>query len=146
MSMSVGSAGLEGFALSLGLILALGPQNVFVLRQGLLRSHVFAVCLVCSLADASLIAAGVLGMGSVLSGIEGAEFVIAVAAGAFLTGYGLLRIRSAMSPVGMTTEGEGESDLEAGRATKLLGGPAQPKRKRPKKGEGREAKSRRAKK
>ena len=61
--MSVGSAGLEGFALSLGLILALGPQNVFVLRQGLLRSHVFAVCLVCSLADASLIAAGVLGMG-----------------------------------------------------------------------------------
>jgi len=67
--------------------------------------------LVCSLADASLIAAGVLGMGSVLSGIEGAEFVIAVAAGAFLTGYGLLRIRSAMSPVGMTTEGEGESEL-----------------------------------
>ena len=111
MSMSVGSAGLEGFALSLGLILALGPQNVFVLRQGLLRSHVFAVCLVCSLADASLIAAGVLGMGSVLSGIEGAEFVIAIAAGAFLTGYGLLRIRSAMSPVGMTTEGEGESEL-----------------------------------
>ena len=109
--MSVSSAGLEGFALSLGLILALGPQNVFVLRQGLLRSHVFAVCLVCSLADASLIAAGVLGMGSVLSGIEGAEFVIAVAAGAFLTGYGLLRIRSAMSPVGMTTEGEGESEL-----------------------------------
>ena len=93
--MSVSSAGLEGFALSLGLILALGPQNVFVLRQGLLRSHVFAVCLVCSLADASLIAAGVLGMGSILSGIEGAEFVIAIAAGAFLTGYGLLRIKSA---------------------------------------------------
>lgn len=109
--MSVSSAGLEGFALSLGLILALGPQNVFVLRQGLLRSHVFAVCLVCSLADASLIAAGVLGMGSILSGIEGAEFVIAIAAGAFLTGYGLLRIKSAMSPVGMTTEGEGESEL-----------------------------------
>ena len=105
MSMSVGSAGLEGFALSIGLILALGPQNVFVLRQGLLRSHVFAVCLVCSLADASLIAAGVLGMGSVLSDIEGADFWIAVTAAVFLTGYGLLRIKSAMSPVGMSAEG-----------------------------------------
>ena len=50
------SAGVAGFALSMGLILAIGPQNIFVLRQGLLRSHVFAVCLVCSLADALLIA------------------------------------------------------------------------------------------
>ena len=50
--MGVLSAGVAGFALSMGLILAIGPQNIFVLRQGLLRSHVFAVCLVCSLADA----------------------------------------------------------------------------------------------
>ena len=105
------ASAIEGFALSIGLILALGPQNVFVLRQGLLQSHVFAVCLVCSLADASLIAIGVLGMGSVLSGIEGAEFWIAGAAAVFLTGYGLMRIRSAMNPVGMSTEGEGESEM-----------------------------------
>ena len=111
MSMDFGSAGLEGFALSIGLILALGPQNVFVLRQGLLRSHVFAVCLICALADASLIAVGVLGIGSVLSEMEDAAVWIAVFAAAFLIGYGLLRIRSAMDPEGMVTEGDGESGL-----------------------------------
>ena len=106
----LGSA-LEGFALSIGLILALGPQNVFVMRQGLIRSHVFAVCLACSFFDAVLITAGVLGMGSILSRIEGAEFIIAVGASIFLVSYGLLRIKSAMNPLGMTTEGEGENEL-----------------------------------
>ncbi len=106
----LGSA-LEGFALSIGLILALGPQNVFVMRQGLMRSHVFAVCLACSVFDAVLIAAGVLGMGSILAGIEGAEFAIAVGASIFLVSYGLLRIKSAMNPLGMITEGEGENEL-----------------------------------
>ena len=102
---------LEGFALSIGLILALGPQNVFVMRQGLMRSHVFAVCLACSVFDALLITAGVLGVGSILAGIEGAEFMIAIGASIFLISYGLLRIKSAISPVGMSTEGEGERDL-----------------------------------
>tara|TARA_Y100000588_G_scaffold61076_2_gene60219 strand:- start:12055 stop:12675 length:621 start_codon:yes stop_codon:yes gene_type:complete len=112
MSMAVASAAVEGFALSLGLILALGPQNVFVMRQGLMRSHVLAVCLACSLFDAALITAGVLGMGSILSGIEGAERAIAIVASAFLVGYGLLRVRSAINPVGMTAEGEGEHGLK----------------------------------
>ena len=65
------SAALQGFGLSLGLIVALGPQNAFVIRQGLLRSHVFAVCLVCALADILLISLGTLGVGSVLAGMEG---------------------------------------------------------------------------
>ena len=111
--MAVASAAVEGFALSLGLILALGPQNVFVMRQGLMKSHVFAVCLACSLFDAALITAGVLGMGSFLSSIEGAEKAIAVGATLFLVGYGLLRIKSAMNPEGMSTDGEGEADLKA---------------------------------
>ena len=96
---------LEGFALSIGLILALGPQNVFVMRQGLMRSHVFAVCLACSVFDALLITAGVLGVGSILAGIEGAEFMIAIGASIFLISYGVLRIKAAMSPVGMDTAG-----------------------------------------
>ena len=50
-----------GFALSLSLILAIGAQNAFVLRQGLRGTHVFAVCLTCALSDAILIAAGVAG-------------------------------------------------------------------------------------
>lgn len=111
MSMSVGSAGLEGFALSLGLILAIGPQNIFVMRQGLKRSHVFATCLACSLADAVLIAAGILGVGAIVSSFEGAESLIAYGAGAFLFGYGVMRIRSSMDPEGFVVEGEASESL-----------------------------------
>lgn len=50
-----------GFGLGFGLILAIGAQNAFVLRQGLRRAHVFWVCLTCALSDAVLIAAGVSG-------------------------------------------------------------------------------------
>ena len=105
------SAGIEGFALSMGLILAIGPQNIFVLRQGLLRSHVFAVCLVCSLADALLITVGVLGLGAYLSGVEGAEFWISMVAALFIAGYGVMRVRSSMDPVGMSIGEEGGGAL-----------------------------------
>tara|TARA_B100000686_G_C16649023_1_gene894471 strand:- start:562 stop:1176 length:615 start_codon:yes stop_codon:yes gene_type:complete len=111
--MSVGSAGLEGFALSIGLILAIGPQNAFVMRQGLMRSHVFATCLACSIADASLITAGILGVGTVVSSVEGAEPMIAIGAAIFLSGYGVLRIRSSMDPDSISIEGEAESSLKS---------------------------------
>lgn len=55
---------LSGFQLSLGLITAIGAQNAFVLRQGLRREHVLAVCLFCAGSDAVLISAGVAGIGS----------------------------------------------------------------------------------
>lgn len=116
---SVLAAGVEGFALSIGLILALGPQNVFVLRQGLLRSHVFAVCLVCSIADATLIAAGVLGMGSVLAGIEGVEFYIAIFAATFISGYGILRVRSAMNPSAISSDELMEQESKRNLGTTL---------------------------
>ena len=109
--MGVLSAGVAGFALSMGLILAIGPQNIFVLRQGLLRSHVFAVCLVCSLADALLIAVGVLGLGAYLSGVEEAEFWISMAAALFIAGYGMMRVRSSMDPSGMSIGEEDGADL-----------------------------------
>ncbi|MFZ2987770.1 LysE/ArgO family amino acid transporter, partial [Ideonella sp.] len=50
---------IQGLLLSLGLIVAIGAQNAFVLRQGLRREHVGSVVLFCALADAVLIAAGV---------------------------------------------------------------------------------------
>ena len=66
----LGAAG-EGFLLGLSLIVAIGAQNAFVLRQGLLRQHVLAVCLVCAVSDALLIAAGVAGFGVLVqSGIR----------------------------------------------------------------------------
>ena len=55
------SAFIPGFLVGLSLILAIGAQNAFVLRQGLRREHVFAVCAVCAGSDAVLIAAGVAG-------------------------------------------------------------------------------------
>ena len=60
------TAFLSGLTLGLGLIIAIGAQNAFVLRQGLKREHVFWVCLVCALSDAVLIAAGVAGFGFIV--------------------------------------------------------------------------------
>ena len=99
---------ISGFLISISLILALGPQNVFVMRQGLLRSHVFAACLICSISDALLIAAGVLGVGLFISEIEELAIWMSVGAALFLIFYGCLRIRSALDPKGMEV-GEGES-------------------------------------
>lgn len=102
--MSFESAGFEGFAISISLIFALGPQNVFVLRQGLMKSHVLVSCLVCSISDALLIAAGVLGVGLFLSEIDGVEIWVSIFAALFLIFYGFLRIKSSLNPVGMEIE------------------------------------------
>jgi L-lysine exporter family protein LysE/ArgO len=91
-------AGAAGFVLSLGLILAIGPQNVFVLRQGLMRSHVFAVCLTCSLCDALFIVVGVAGVGAALQEATWLERPMALGAALFILGYGALRFRSALRP------------------------------------------------
>ena len=102
--MSFESAGFEGFVISISLIFALGPQNVFVLRQGLMKSHVLVSCLVCSISDALLIAAGVLGVGLFLSEIDGVEILVSIFAALFLIFYGFLRIKSSLNPVGMEIE------------------------------------------
>lgn len=60
---------LSGFLLSAALIMAIGAQNLFVLRQGLKREHVGPVVLFCGGADALLIAAGVAGVGAFLAAI-----------------------------------------------------------------------------
>ena len=61
---------ISGFILSLSLIIAIGPQNAFVLRQGLLRQHVFPIAAFCAISDIILISLGVFGLGSVISQIE----------------------------------------------------------------------------
>ncbi len=63
------NASLTGFGTGFSLILAIGAQNAFVLRQGLMRAHVFWVCLICALSDAALIAAGVAGTGSIAAAV-----------------------------------------------------------------------------
>ena len=102
---------ISGFLISISLILALGPQNVFVLRQGLLRSHVFASCLVCSISDALLIAAGVLGVGLFISEIEGLATWMSIGASIFLIFYGLLRVKSALNPKGLEIDDSESKEL-----------------------------------
>ena len=85
----------QGLALSLGLIVAIGAQNAFVLRQGLRREHVGPIVLFCALADAVLIAAGVLGMAQALGERPGLARILALAGAAFLAAYGVQALRRA---------------------------------------------------
>lgn len=86
---------ISGFFLSLSLIIAIGPQNAFVLRQGLLRRHVFPIAAFCAISDIILIAIGVFGLGSVISQIEWLSPYMFMVGGIWLTGYGILRLRGA---------------------------------------------------
>ncbi len=86
---------LPGFALSMSLILAIGAQNAFVLRQGLRQSHVFWCCFLCTLSDAILIAAGVAGFGTLAARIPWFEQIMRYAGAAFLFWYGFQNFRNA---------------------------------------------------
>ena len=85
----------QGLALSLGLIVAIGAQNAFVLRQGLRREHVGSVVLFCAVADAVLIAAGVLGMAQALGQSPVLTRALALAGAVFLAVYGVQALRRA---------------------------------------------------
>lgn len=82
------SSFIPGFLLSLSLILAIGAQNAFVLRQGLRREHVFWVCLTCAITDALLIAAGVAGFGALAEAVPWFETAMRYGGAAFLLAYG----------------------------------------------------------
>uniref|UniRef100_UPI00404838EE LysE/ArgO family amino acid transporter n=1 Tax=Yoonia sp. TaxID=2212373 RepID=UPI00404838EE len=86
---------LTGFATGFSLILAIGAQNAFVLRQGLARQHVFWLCLFCAASDALLIAAGVLGFSVIVQAAPMLPTVMAWGGAAFLFGYGAMRLRAA---------------------------------------------------
>src|ERR1700749_2822186 len=77
-----------GFLLGLSLIVAIGAQNAFVLRQGLRREHVFAVCAVCALSDAILIATGVAGFGALVPAMPWAAPAMRYGGALFLAAYG----------------------------------------------------------
>ena len=110
------SAFLPGFFLGFSLILAIGAQNAFVLRQGLRRAHVFAVCLTCAVSDALLIAAGVAGFGALAQAVPLFETVMRYAGAAFLLWYGALSLRSAWRGTSTLHVGAGD---HPGRVTTL---------------------------
>lgn len=78
-----------GFLLGLSLIIAIGSQNAFVLKQGLKREHIFFVCLFCAVSDAILISAGVAGFGAVTAQYPQVVNIAKISGVIFLLGYGL---------------------------------------------------------
>lgn len=86
---------LVGFATGFSLILAIGAQNAFVLRQGLMRQHVFWLCLLCAASDAILITAGVLGFGIIVAQFPNLPVVMAWGGAIFLFVYGAMRFLAA---------------------------------------------------
>ncbi|MGB5870886.1 MAG: LysE/ArgO family amino acid transporter [Albidovulum sp.] len=89
------TAAFAGFWLGLGLILAIGAQNAFVLRQGLRREHVFAVCLFCAVSDAALIAIGVSGFAAASLAVPWLGPVLRWLGCGFLLWYGARAFRAA---------------------------------------------------
>ncbi|KGM49565.1 LysE/ArgO family amino acid transporter [Pseudooceanicola atlanticus] len=86
---------LAAFGLGLSLIVAIGAQNAFVLRQGLRQEHVTAVVLICGVSDAVLITAGVLGFGTLAARLPWLEPAMRYGGAGFLLVYGALTLRSA---------------------------------------------------
>jgi L-lysine exporter family protein LysE/ArgO len=92
------SAALQGLALGFALIVAIGAQNAYVLRCGLARRHVLRVVLLCACSDAVLIAAGCLGLGTLIGGAPGLLRLVAGGGAAFLAWYGIQALRRSLVP------------------------------------------------
>jgi L-lysine exporter family protein LysE/ArgO len=101
------SAFSTGFVMSATLIVAIGAQNAFVLRQGLRREHVAAIVLFCALADLLLIGAGVAGLASVLGQRATLAMLLTLGGAAFLSCYGVLALRRAARPQALRSAASG---------------------------------------
>ena len=97
------TAAMTGFFTGLSLIIAIGAQNAFVIRQGLARNHVLLVVLVCGIADALLIAVGIAGLGLVIAGLPWLLEVIRWVGVAYLTFFGVRSIRTAFKHKSLQT-------------------------------------------
>ncbi|MGR3323158.1 MAG: LysE/ArgO family amino acid transporter [Pseudooceanicola sp.] len=109
------AAAAAGFALGLSLIVAIGAQNAFVLRQGLRREHVGLVVAICALSDALLISAGVLGFGTLAARLPWLEPLFRYGGALFLVAYGALAFRSAWTGGGALRAGDGAGPQSAAR-------------------------------
>ena len=97
------AAATTGFLTSFALILAIGAQNAFVLKQGLMRSHVFWVCLTCALSDALLISAGVAGFGILIIQFPSLPGIMRFGGAIFLIFYGITRFVAAYKGANQVT-------------------------------------------
>ena len=108
-----------GLGSGASLIIAIGAQNAFVLRQGLRRQHVLPVVIICVLSDAILIAAGVGGIGVLVKNAPLALQIVRWAGFAFLVGYAVFAARRAMKPESLSATGTVAGSLAAAVGTCL---------------------------
>ena len=110
------SAALTGSALGLTLIIAIGAQNAFVLRQGLRREHVGPIVLLCAAADALLMAGGIAGLDALLGQRPGLTRWLALGGAVFLAAYGLRALWRALRPAALLPAGAGQPSLSRAQA------------------------------
>lgn len=96
---------IPGFFTGLSLIVAIGAQNAFVIRQGLTKKHVLLVVTICAVADAALIALGIAGLGAIISGLPWLLEVIRWFGVAYLSWFGVRSIMSAFKNESMDASG-----------------------------------------
>ncbi|MEM1318459.1 MAG: LysE/ArgO family amino acid transporter [Pseudomonadota bacterium] len=108
----------KGFALGGGLIIAIGAQNAFLLRQGLLRSHVFILCLIAATSDALLIIAGVAGVGTLVQANPLLLKIVTLGGAIFLAVYAIQAALRAWKPDALAVNGQGPASL--GKAVSTL--------------------------
>ncbi|MEU4321455.1 LysE/ArgO family amino acid transporter [Nocardia fluminea] len=106
---SAAFAALSGLGFGLSLIVAIGAQNAFVLRQGVRGQHVLPVIAVCAVSDIVLIGAGVAGFGTVVESFPAVLTVARYAGAAFLVGYALLAARRALGSSALIADAAGAS-------------------------------------
>jgi L-lysine exporter family protein LysE/ArgO len=106
-----------GFVTSLTLIVAIGSQNAFVLRQGLLRQHVLALVLFCAASDGLLILAGIAGLGALVQGSPLFLEITRIGGALFLAVYGLLAARRAFKTEALRPSDESTMGLRAALAS-----------------------------
>jgi L-lysine exporter family protein LysE/ArgO len=116
--LGIESAGFEGALISLSLIVAIGAQNAFVIRQGLSNRHVFLVCTICAFSDAALISLGVFGFGEFLSKSGNIAEIIEWMAISFLIIYSVLRFRAAWK--GNTLEIDDSDNAFSAKKTAMI--------------------------
>jgi L-lysine exporter family protein LysE/ArgO len=116
--LSVESAGFEGALISLSLIVAIGAQNAFVIRQGLSDRHVFLVCTICAFSDATLISLGVFGFGEIISNSENLSELIRWFAISFLIIYSIMRFKAAYD--GNSLDIDEEKGLVSAKKTAII--------------------------
>ena len=109
---------LKGFASSASLIVAIGAQNAFVIRQGLLQNHLLLTASLCSLIDAILITVGVLGFGQIIAAYPLLIEITKYFAIIFLFAYGVLSLKSAFK--NKLLENERDQAVQSRKKTVLL--------------------------